>query len=70
MQHEAPLHAEIERDLQRLDGVVAAVGIAREVGLAHAAHQHAGAAPIGQRGREGQEQQIAARHEGVGQGTT
>jgi hypothetical protein len=28
VQHEAPVHAEVQGDLQRLDGVVAAVGIA------------------------------------------
>jgi hypothetical protein len=39
VQHEAFVHAEIERHLQCLDGVVAAVGIAREVGFAHAADQ-------------------------------
>ena len=34
------VHAEVERDLQRLERVVAAVGVAGEVGLAHAADEH------------------------------
>ena len=37
MQLERPGHAEIERDLQRPDGVVATIGIAGIIGLAHAA---------------------------------
>jgi hypothetical protein len=67
VQHEASVHAEIERDLQRLDGVVAAVGIAGEVRLAHAAHQVGDGAPPGDGGGKGEEQQIAPGHEAVGQ---
>ena len=67
MQHEAAVHAEVERHLQRLDGGVAAVGVAREVGLAHPAHQVADVAPPGNRRGEGEEQEVAARHEAVGQ---
>jgi hypothetical protein len=67
VQHEALVHAEAERDLQRLDGVVAAIGIAGEVGFAHPADEMADAAPPGDGGGEGEEQQIAAGHEGVGQ---
>ena len=37
VQFELPGHAEIERDLQRLDGLVAAIRIAGIIGLAHAA---------------------------------
>src|SRR5437879_3963225 len=37
LQHEAPVHAQPERDLQRLDGVVAAVRVTGEIRLAHAA---------------------------------
>ena len=61
------VQAEAERDLQRLQRVVAAVGVAGVVGLAHAADQHVEAAPVGHRRREGEEQQVAARHEGVRQ---
>ena len=57
------LHAEIERRLHRLDRLVAAIGIAGEIRLAHAADDMAHAPPIGQRGREGEEQKIAAGHE-------
>ena len=60
----AAVHAERERDLHRLDGVVAAVGIAGEIGLAHAGDQVLGAAAIGERAGEGEERQIAAGHEG------
>ena len=67
VQHEAVLHAEVERDLQRLDRVVAAIGIAGIVRLAHPAYYVAQAAPVGERGREGQEDDVAAGHEGVGQ---
>ena len=60
---EALVHAQVERDLQRLQRVVAAVGISGVIGLAHAADQHAKSAPIGD-GRGGrQEQDVAARHE-------
>src|SRR5262245_9427720 len=52
VQHEAAVHAEIERDLQRLQRVVAAIGIAREVGLAHAAHEVPDVTPPGDRGGE------------------
>ena len=36
MEHEPRLHAEIERALHRLDGIVATVRIAAVIGLAHA----------------------------------
>ena len=67
MQFERTRHAEVERDIQRLDGVVAAVGIAGEIRLAHPADNVGDAPPVSQRGCEGQEHQIAARHEGIGQ---
>ena len=67
MQFERSGHAEVERGLQCLDGLVAAVRIAGIVGLAHAADDMGDAAPVGQRGGEGQEHQVAAGHEGVGQ---
>src|SRR5205809_2554795 len=47
--HHRGVHAEAERDLQRLERVVAAVGIGREVGLAHPADEHRDAASIGDR---------------------
>ncbi|ABA49515.1 hypothetical protein BURPS1710b_0356 [Burkholderia pseudomallei 1710b] len=66
-QHEARVHAEIERDLQRLHRVVAAVRIAGEIGLAHAADERAQPAPISDRRGDRHEQQVAARHERVRQ---
>ena len=64
VQHEAAVHAEPERDLHGLDGVVAAIGIAGIIGLAHAGDQVPGAAPVGQRAGEGEEDEVAAGHEG------
>ena len=64
MDDEAPVHAEAQRDLHGLDGVVAAIGIAGVVGLAHAGDDVAGAAAIGERAGEAEEDQIAAGHEG------
>src|ERR1700704_6216880 len=58
MDDEAALHAEIERQLHRLHGVVAAIGIAGKVGLAHAGDQVPGATPIGERARKRQEDQV------------
>ncbi len=48
VQNKAALHAEIERHLQRLDAVVAAVRIAGVVGLAHAGDDVADAAAMEQ----------------------
>jgi hypothetical protein len=67
VQFEILRHAEIERGLQRLDGVVAAIRIAGIVSLAHAADDVADAAPVRQRRREGEKHQIAAGHERIGQ---
>ena len=64
VQHESSVQAEAERDLHRLDRVVAAVGIAGIVGLADAEHDVLGATAISQRRREGQEDQVASGHEG------
>ncbi len=50
MEHKAAVHAEIERELHRLHGVVAAIRIAGEICLAHTGDDVLGAAPIGQRG--------------------
>ncbi|MGY4337458.1 hypothetical protein ACVWW3_002364 [Bradyrhizobium sp. LM2.9] len=67
MQLELAGHAQRQRGLHGADGVVAAVGIAGIVGLAHAADDVGDAAPVGQRRGESQKHQIAAGHEGVGQ---
>ena len=61
------VQTQADRHLQGLERVVAAVGVAGVIGLAHATHQHRSATAVGQRGREVQEQQVAAGHEGVGQ---
>ena len=67
MQLELPGHAERERGLHGADGVVAAIGIAGIIGLAHAADDVGDAAPVGQRRGKSQEHQIAAGHERVRQ---
>jgi hypothetical protein len=67
VQDEAPFHAEVQRHLQRLNRVVAAVRVAGVVRLAHAGDEVAQPAPVGQGGREGEEDEIPARDEGVRQ---
>jgi hypothetical protein len=64
---EAVVHAEGQRHLQRLHGVVAAVGVAGKVGFADAGDEDLDAAPVGQRRGQREEQQVAPGHEGVGQ---
>jgi hypothetical protein len=67
VQHQPGLQPQVQGDLKRLDGVVAAIGIARIVSLADARDDVLDAAAIGQRRSKGQEDQIAPRHEGRGQ---
>ena len=64
---QGPIHPQAQRHLQRLERVVAAVGVAGIVGLRHATHQHVQPAPVGQRRPQREEQQVAPGHEGVGQ---
>ena len=49
VQDEAGLQAEVERDLHRLDGVVAAIRVAGVIGLAHAEHDVAAPPAEGER---------------------
>src|SRR5262249_47076966 len=60
---EASPHPEGERQLHCLDGFVSAVGIAGEIGLAHASDEMLCSAPIAQRARKREENEIAAGHE-------
>ena len=55
MDDEAAIHAEIERKLHGLDGVVAAIRVAGKIGLAHAGDEMPGAAAVGERASEGEE---------------
>ena len=64
MDDEAPIHAETERNLHGLDGVVAAIGVTGVVGLAHAGDDVAGAAAIGERAGEAEKDKVAAGHKG------
>ena len=64
---ETPRHSERQRHLRRLDRVVAAVRVAREIRLAHAADEHLDAAAIGECRRQRQENQIAPGDECIGQ---
>jgi hypothetical protein len=61
--HEAAIHAKRQRELHRLDGVVAAIRVAGIVGLAHSGNQMFQPAPVGDRAGEGEKDEIAARHE-------
>ena len=63
MDDETPLHPKIERELHRFDGVVAAIGIAGIIRLAHAGDQMLDSAPVGERSRECQEHEIAPGNE-------
>ena len=65
--NEALIHAERQGRLQGFERIVAAVGIARIVGLAHATDQVTRAAAIADRGRESEEEQVAAGNKGVRQ---
>src|SRR5436190_5577788 len=65
--HKAMLHAERQGRLQRLQRIVAAIGIAGVIGLAHAADEVLEAAPVADRRRKGEEQDVAAGHKGVRQ---
>ena len=64
---ERPVHAQRKRRLGRANRRVAAIGIAGVIGLAHAADERGDSAPVSQGGGEGQKQNIAPGHEGVGQ---
>ena len=57
------VHAKGQRDLHRLDGVVAAIRIAGIVGFAHAGDEMLRPAPIGERRGKGEKDEVAARHE-------
>ena len=57
------VEAEAKRLGLRLDRVIAAIGIAGIVRLAHAADQHTNPAPHGQRAGQCQEQKVPSRHE-------
>jgi hypothetical protein len=64
---EVPRHSQVQRRLHGVQGVAPAVGIAGEVGLAHAADQGGQAPPVGEGRRVDEEGQVTARHEGRGQ---
>src|SRR6266852_3010870 len=67
LQHEAPVHSQAERHLQRLDRIVAAVRVAGEIGLAHSAHERPDPPAVGKRSGGREEKQVPPRNEGVGQ---
>ena len=66
MDHEAPLHAEIERKLHGFDRVVAAIRIPRIVGLAHACHEMLDSTAVGESAGKREEHEIAPGHERSG----
>ena len=59
--------SKVDSLVQRFERLVATIGIAGIIRLAHAAHEVADAAPEGQRRRERKEQQVAGGHESVRQ---
>src|SRR6266853_1572213 len=67
LQHEAPVHSQAERHLQRLDRIVAAVRVAGEIGLAHSAHERPDPPAVGKYSGGREEKQVPSRNEGVGQ---
>ncbi len=56
-----------DRLIECLDELVAAIGVAGKVGLAHPGDHRLGAHLIGVNGGQGQEQDVAPRYEGIGQ---
>ena len=66
VQAELFVHGQIERDVETLDEVVAAVWVAREVGLSHAGDEIEDAALTRIDGGDAEEEEIAPGHEGVG----
>ena len=63
---ELRVHRQVQRHIHRADERVTAIGIAAEVGLRHARHQVPDAPLAGMDGGDGQEEQVAPGHEGVG----
>lgn len=61
------LHGHVERHVETADEGVAAVGIARKVGLAYTGHNVEGANFASVNGGDAQEEEVTAGHEGVGQ---
>ena len=59
--------AQIQRQLLGFHGVVAAIGVARIIGLADTCDDHRQAPAIGHRPGQREKQQVAARHKGIGQ---
>ena len=66
MDHEAPLHPEIERKLHGFDRVVAAIRIPGIVGLAHARHEMLDSTAVGESAGQREEHEIAPGHERSG----
>ena len=60
-------HTQIEGHLQRLHGVITAVGIAGKICLAHPSHQYLESASVSQGSGDRHEQQITSRDKGIGQ---
>src|SRR5258708_30890248 len=67
LDRETAVHAERERNLRRLDRVVAAIRVAGEIGLAHAADEYVVGPSISDGGSQGEKDEIAAGHERVRQ---
>ena len=66
MQAKLLVHGEVERDVEALDEVVAAVGIAGEVRLANSRDEIEDTALASVDGGDAEEEEVATRHESVG----
>ena len=61
------VHAQRQRQLHGLHGVVAAIGVARKIRLANPGDDHLQIAPVGHSGGQREEQKVAAWNERIGQ---
>jgi len=61
------VHTERQRHLHGFHRVIAAIRVARKIGLTHACHDHVQSPAVSQGGRQRQEKQITPRHKGIGQ---
>ena len=68
MDNELLVHGKVERDVERLDERVPAIGIAAEVGLRYARHEMPDAPLTGIYGGDAQEEQVAPGYERIWEG--
>ena len=64
MNDETAVGAECQSKLYRFDSVVPAIGIAGEIGFAHAGNEVPDIAPVSDRASKSKEHQVSSRHKG------